>query len=596
MTITKETYVDLQEKYDKVIKLLEEDSKLDPESEPFLSKYSARQILIGMRANLENLLRTHTTEDPLHKKLTAMLGTIHLYLGMIAIETEETSNGRKHLEKCKEVIESYHVEPEFILVTLNMYNNFGILSYQNEPEESKTYLEKAESLFAEFKRKGVSPIDIADLFKTNIDFYNTDVAVKNFEKIHTLTLYYLAQAYGALKDALRSAVYCHVTLKRQLEMCEYDPIDWALNAATLSQFFMEKNCFKQARHHLAASSFILDEYKKKLDFNQTEPTEVHNAMLETFRHRSADVARCWSKYGLILLSKSKDRLLNHTDDLNTHCSLSTDFSDLNIQFNGNLSQYDLKSLIFEKIPIEEYENQITDQFILTLPDAKKVFLNAQQWSDKAQEYYTLDSLASDFIDIVLDQTQLYLNLLFFEDEPENQAKLHKRRIKLLEHVLNNVNEQYYLQYCRQVWFELARTYADILDIKCDKLRESTDRPTPQSLSKINNLADKGILHYTNFIKSFEDKASKKLPDKFPDDVEKPVLQAYFHKAALYSKYISLDKQIQLKNTEMSLENYKFISDYCEKHPKAKELIAMEYGICKEMVTLLPIKIMKLKSA
>lgn len=63
MTITKEAFVDLQEKYAKVIKLIEEDSKFDPENEPYLSKYSARQILIGMKANIENLLRNQNDED-----------------------------------------------------------------------------------------------------------------------------------------------------------------------------------------------------------------------------------------------------------------------------------------------------------------------------------------------------------------------------------------------------------------------------------------------------------------------------------------------------------------------------------------------------
>lgn len=63
MTITKESFVDLQEKYNKVIKLIEEDSKLDPETEPYLSKYSGRQILIGMKASIENLLRTQPSEN-----------------------------------------------------------------------------------------------------------------------------------------------------------------------------------------------------------------------------------------------------------------------------------------------------------------------------------------------------------------------------------------------------------------------------------------------------------------------------------------------------------------------------------------------------
>ncbi|XP_072382742.1 KIF-binding protein-like [Diabrotica undecimpunctata] len=595
MTVTKETFVQLQEKYGKVIKLLEEDSKLDPETEPFLSKYSARQILIGMKAQIESLLRGQGMEESCRKKLNAMLGTVYLYLGMISLDTGEVSMGKSNLEKCKEIIEKFQMEPDFILIALNMYNQFGIMLSVNEPKSSKLYLDIAENLYADFKRKGANPIDISDLFQLNNESHNVKIGLQNLETIHTLTLYYLAQIFGAMQDALRSSVYCHLTLKKQLEMGVYDPIDWALNAATLSQFFMEKNCFKQARHHLAASLFILDEHKKQLDFNKEE-TEAYNAQLETYNHRSADVARCWLKYGIILLSKSKERLLNHTDDITEHCSLSTNFSDLNINFEGNLSKYDLKNLIFSDLNISSYEQEITDQFILVLPDAKKVFLHSQMWANKAQEYYTLETLASDFIEIVLDQTQLYYNLIFFEDDSENQAKLHKRRIKLLENVIANVNSQYYLQYCRQVWFELARTYADILDIKYDKLRDTKSRPTPHSLAKINHLVDNGITHYTNFINSFKDKVTEVLPEKIPDDVERPFLQAYFHKAALYGRYVSLDKEVQLKNTELSLDCYKYIYDYCEKHKKSKELIAMEHGICKEMVTLLPVKILKLKNS
>lgn len=522
-----------------------------------------------------------------------MLGAVYLYLGMVSIDTQEISTGEKHLEKCKETIEKHQEKPEIILITLNMYNQFGILWSQREPEKSKVYLEKAEQIYLKYKDKSETPMDISDLFQANIETYDAETALKNLEKIHTLTLYYLAQIFGAMKEALKSSIYCHITLQRQLQMDDYDPIDWALNAATLSQFFMEKNGFKQARHHLAASSYILEQYERELNAI-TEINEAFDAKMETFKHRSADVARCWSKYGLLLLSKSKERLLNHTEDIDVNCSISSDLSKLEITPDSTISAEDLQHLNFEGIDVTTHENQITDQFILTLEDARKVFLNAQQWAVKAQEYYTLNSLASDYIEIVLDLTQLYLNLLFFEDNSENQAKLHKRRVNLLENILDKVNSQYYLQYCRQVWFELARTYADILDIKADKLRESDIRPTPQALSKINSLVEKSIFHYNNFINSFKDKVTGKLPEKLSDEVEKPFLQAYFHIAALYGRHVTLDKQVQLQNTEESLEYYRFVSDYCDKHAKAKDLVPMEYGICKEMVTLLPIKIIKLK--
>ncbi|CAG9865475.1 unnamed protein product [Phyllotreta striolata] len=598
MGITKETFVDLYEKYSKVLKLLG-DNKPDPDTEPYLSQYSARQILIGMKASIENLMRHHSDNVGLSKKLKAMLAWTYLYLGMIGLSTEEISAGKKHLEKCNEIIDDTSLEPEMILIAVNMYNQFGIQSHC-EAEESHKYLVKAEKLYMDFKRKTEPPIDTDDLFQENLESYNTEAAVRNLEKIHTLTLYYLAQIYVAMKEPLKSIVYFHLTLQRQLELQEFDDIDWALNAATLSQFLIEKDGFKQGRHHLAASSCILDKYKQKLDL--MESSEAHDALVETFKHRSADVARCWMKYGLLLLSKSKERLLKRADDDDDDDDgdketdrLSTDFSHLDIGLSSNISEYDPRDLYFKNIDVSHYENQITDQFILTLPDAKKVFLNAQQWSQKAQEYYTLETLASDFIQIMLDQTQLYLNLVFFEDDPETQAKLHKRRIKLLEHVLNSINPQYYLNYCRQIWFELATTYSDISDIKSDVLKETEGRPAPHSLVKINNLIENGILHYSNFIDSFEDKLTKKLPDKIEEDLEKPFLRAAFHRAALYGRYISLDKQVKLKNTELSLENYKFVYDYCERNSKAKDLMPMEYGICKEMVLLLPIKILKLKT-
>lgn len=38
----------------------------------------------------------------------------------------------------------------------------------------------------------------------------------------------------------KAAHYCHSTLKRQLEHNAYHPMEWAINAATLSQFYINK--------------------------------------------------------------------------------------------------------------------------------------------------------------------------------------------------------------------------------------------------------------------------------------------------------------------------------------------------------------------
>lgn len=519
-----------------------------------------------------------------------MLGAVYYYLGSISVDVEELSNAQKFLTKCKETIEDCQDKPEIIQVTQLLYNQLALLSAENEPQTSLEHITQAQNHYKQFKDSGNVPIDINDLFVANIESYDTEKARKHFEKNYTLTLYYLAQIYGALKDALKSAIYCHITLQRQLESDDYDPIDWALNSATLSQFFMEKNGFKQARHHLAASLYILDKYEKKLN-EIAEQNDEYDAKIEVFKHRSADVARCWAKYGLLLLLTSRDRLMNHTDNIDENCQMSTDLLQ---QLNAEICADDTSNLSFPSLDIKDYESQVTDQFVLTIDDARTVFLNIQKWLNKAHEYYTLNNLASDYIEITQDKSQMYANLAFFEDDSENQAKLHKRRADLLESVISEINPTYYIQYCRQIWYELAQIYNDILDIKMEKLRATKERPKPQALSKINSLVEKSIQHYTNFIDAFKSLSTNEVPEVIPEDFEKPFLQAHFHIAALQSRFIVLDKSVKLQKDEISLEYYKKAAEYCDRHPKAQELIPQELVICRQMVELLPLRIAKVR--
>lgn len=318
MVTEKEVLSGLRERYEKARRLLEEGSQTDPTDQPHKSRYAARQELLAMRAALEQL-PAHSENH--RSKLAAVL----LTLGRIGLDTDELSEGEKNLAACITLLQGFERQPETVLVALNALNQFGILWSQREDvHKSKIHLELAESIYKDFKALDETPINISDLFLASDDILSTD-SFLNLEKTHTLTLYYLAQVYGTLEDFLKSAVYCHTTLKRQLEFNDYDPIDWALNSATLSQFFMEKNGFKQARHHLSAASLVLDKLEEQL-LKETPGSEIHDAKMEILKHRSADVARCWTKYGLLLLTTSKDRLMHHADDDDDEDSLSCSLS------------------------------------------------------------------------------------------------------------------------------------------------------------------------------------------------------------------------------------------------------------------------------
>lgn len=172
---------------------------------------------------------------------------IQLSLGRIGIDTEELSTGELHLNKCFDLIKPFEQNCSFASIFLSLHNQLGILWSKRDPEKSLTYLEKAESFYKSFKDSQQDPIEINEFFVPNIESHNVALAREKFEKLHTLSLYYLAQMHGTLSHSLKSSIYFHITLKRQLVSKSYEPIDWALNTATLSQFFMERNGFKQVR-------------------------------------------------------------------------------------------------------------------------------------------------------------------------------------------------------------------------------------------------------------------------------------------------------------------------------------------------------------
>ncbi|XP_050668665.1 KIF-binding protein-like [Leptidea sinapis] len=583
----KEVINDFKENYGKVRKLLDEDSKNDPPNEPYFSKYKAKDLLKSIYDGLKSVNYSECNLDRI--KLDAMMGVVLLNIGIVDMEVEELSASLNILKEAEELLLPNSCKPEIVTTLINIENNLGILwSNLDDPEKAKSYLFKARELYESFKCTMQMPLPIEHIINYPNDSITGDIML--LEKAYTLTLYYMAQVFGALKQNLKSALYCHVTLKRQLQYDDYEPIDWALNSATLSQFFAEQNGFYQSRHHLAAASTILDQYEVKLLESETND-DAYLAKKEQFKHRSADVARCWVKYCLFLMTTSKVRLMDDSEHLS---EAITDMSNMQIEDSENICEGDLKNMIFPNLDVSKYENKITDKFLLTFQDAREVFLNCQSWLNKAKEYYKLDSLASDYIELIQDSSQSYAYLAFFEENDERQAKMHKRRIDMLEDLIKEINPTYYLQYCRQIWYELGEVYSDILNIKLDKLNESKEKPTPHALNKINTLCEMSIENYDNFLNSVKDKFGK-MPAKLECDIIRPVISAYAFIGRNSMKRIAVDKNMQLANVKKSFDAYQAVVDICSNDEDAAKMMQEEFSLCQEMVKILPLKLKKLES-
>lgn len=517
-----------------------------------------------------------------------MLGAIQLQLGTIALETEELSLSDKHYDECLEIINGHTLTVEVASVCLNLYMQLGILWGRRHYAKGLVYLSQAEDFYKQLKEINMIPIDYSDYFKNDFTF-NEEDAKEKLEKAYTLILFYIAQAYAS-SNPLKSAVYCHQTLQRQFDSKDYEHIDWALNTATLSQFFMVRNGFKQAKHHLSAALFMFDEYKKMVDASVDEGEE-YEAKLETYRHRLGDVSRCWIKYALNLLTNSKERLIN-TENIELTACTCTDLAEMDLS-EFEVTKEDMSKMIFQNMDVSEYDSRVGHHFLLTMDDAKKVFHFAQSFVNSAIEYHTLNTHASDYVEIMQDYSRLYDVLAFYAEDPDVRCKIYKRSADILEDLQSAINPQYYMRYCRQNWYHLGSTYSDMLDIKLEKL-SGTSRPTQHEMTKVNSLVEKTVANFTKFIDSFRN-ASGDLPSKISDGGEKVFLLAYFHIAAKQTKYATSDRVVLADRIQKSIDAYKALLAYCKANPDAGELIPAELQLADMMVKLLQLKIARINN-
>lgn len=275
-------------------------------SDPFRSHYSAKNILEDLVQTLREIIETN--DNFLYK---VFLGFACRDLGRIYVFTEEPFTGEKYLKECLDLVDPHKLKKEAIIAYIGASNEMGIVECnRGNHKEALEHLKRSEDVYEQFQYLADSPMAITDLFGPPEEV-EKDKGPKEMTKMYTLCTYYMAQVLGHLGELEKSAQYCNLTLRRQLESDDYDPIDWALNAATLSQYYISPNLFTEARHHLAAATLIMTEFEDKMITDEMA-LDVKEAVKENFQHRFADVARCWAKYGLALLNSSRDRLM--TDD------------------------------------------------------------------------------------------------------------------------------------------------------------------------------------------------------------------------------------------------------------------------------------------
>ncbi|KAM6977450.1 KIF-binding protein [Aplochiton taeniatus] len=604
--------------------LSEIESMKDPENDPFRSKYKARELLREIYCSLKNFDvgetenestasdgdqgqsidgekerefgRGHSGDSPAGLR-AAKLGTIEYYLGVNHIETEELSAGEEHLMNCMKLLEKCSVSPENVSLFMQVRNQLGILwAGRDETEKAQGYLETAEAMYVRYmKEEGVPPIDLPEYFVAEEDRLPQQERTKRFELVYTHTLYYLAQVYKNLEQFEKAGSYCHSTLQRQLQLGQFSPLEWAINAATLSQYYITKGLYMEGRHCLSAASVVAGLAGETPSEAAALESEAEAEKREQLRQKRAEISRCWIKYCLNLLQDSKklleDNIGEMDEDRQQELRQARRAEEEEEERGRKSTVLFGSSDTFDSIC--SLEEKVSCRFPLDFAEARGVFLVGQSYVTQAKEYFEMDGHVTDHIEILQDHSRLFLALAFFEEDPERRCRMHKRRVDMLEPVCKDLNAQYYLLVCRQLQFELAEIFNDMMDLKLAVANRQEELES-HTIKKFNLLCASSTKYFQMFLDSLRSPDGK-FPEHLEDEVLRPALVARFRMARLYSKLISASPTVQLDNLNLALDCYKFVVQYCEDHPGAAAAVETELELSQEMVSLLPIKINRLQA-
>ena len=499
------------------------ESENDPPEEPFRSLYAARELLTGMKAKLDSCPDQLKEED-----FRVISSCVLLELGLNYITGEELSQGEQTLEACLRQLDGIPNKVKTALVSIQAHNQLGVLwGNRNEQQKALEFLLKSKAIYESHIALPPPMTESQWIEGEEVIEWKRE---KAFEKYHTLTLFYLAQVYGNLDQPKLSAQYCQTTLSRQLETKEYDAIEWSLNCATLSQYYVSSGNFTQARHCLAAASCVLQQFKAEESTLETtgERETGGTRMSEKVVQTEADISRCWVKYCISLLTSSQERQEEGTSE-----------DDIPRQ----------KQFKFDTLEVTDVELSVSSDLIESYEGAKQVFLVCQKHIELSKQYYTLEEYASEHVKIIQDHSNSYKLLSYFETSLEMKCRMHKRRIDMLAALLKELNPQYYLNEHRQIIFEVAGAQSEMAD---HKTVSASDSPSEHAVGKINKLLHSSIGMYEKFLATFHDLSTRELPDVIDKDYLRPILSSKLYIARLYSKIINPDTAVQVSPNQTSL--------------------------------------------
>jgi len=250
----------------------------DPEDNPYKSKYKARKLLEDALKEVGELMKEISDANcEENAEGGEMIARLLLYIGKNYYFCEEVPSAERFFLRSLEryLKSTLRLAPKSFVHIQDLFNQMGMLwCNRHNHAEGMNFLRRAQIMYLN------RPQAVKDTCE--------DQAENNY----TLTMFYLAQAYGGLKKPGLSARFCAETMSRQLqhnigerpkEVIERDPFDckdWVRNCCSLSDYFANE-CMFWTGEYLLHSAAVMCE--RCLDICGIQPEGLDELTAEVAR-------------------------------------------------------------------------------------------------------------------------------------------------------------------------------------------------------------------------------------------------------------------------------------------------------------------------
>lgn len=451
--------------------------------EILMSSNVARNSVKGIEPSPKQIRMIRSIETRMNKLFTDRLNSedakphdaialaqSYLHISQIYSDVLWKDSAEAYLLRCLGLLEGKETTRKAVLTTMKVYNCLGrIYATLNNPKRSVAFYEKAFLFYLTYTNK-------KDLYPAPTDIlYIFGIVTKEFQSGYSLDRQYMSTLSSLIqlheqmdKELYKSiiTIYQHMLLQKQVKLIPITigRIEWALKVAMVAEYLIEQNRFTEARSHIGIAFYMLNKFYRNEygKINGNSFPEIKASLHNQYVDAAVSINMFAVQYGIALLRSSKDRLLQCEKDM---------LEETKPQYLTTIEQKLPDHLIFATTnnTEEEFNNWITDKYVVNYNDANAIFLCILRRLNEARSYNTRLLQTDSQISILVEMASACKYLACYEQTGNKQMMLHSWRLDLLNDALKLFSKQNKNNGEKLTLLQLAITNVTLLDTHLDEL-------------------------------------------------------------------------------------------------------------------------------